>query len=67
MSLSVSRRMDRHAFDASNMSAYTIANSSSEQIRVGSGKSEQFVVARVVARWFSTNHLEPEIIYLRVH
>lgn len=50
MSLSVSRRIDRHAFHASNVSAYTIANSSSEQIRMGSGKGEQLVVARVVAR-----------------
>lgn len=50
MSLSIGRGMDRHAFHASDMFANAIANSLSEQIRMGSGECEQLVVARVVAR-----------------
>lgn len=57
VSLSIGRGMDRHAFHASDMFANAIANSLSEQIRMGSGECEQLVVARVVARWFSTRYL----------
>lgn len=67
MSESVGRRTDGHAFHASDMFSNTIANSLSKQIRMGSGKCEQFVVARVVARWLSTRRFWSEAFYLRVH
>lgn len=50
MFLSVGRIMNCRAFNASDMSINTIANSWSEQICMGSSKCEQLVVARVIAR-----------------